>query len=66
MPEGVISRNTPLLKSSFINDGKPIRQKVNFWTLTGMTGSMANPGQAPILQTKSVTKKQLNKCMAEI
>ena len=27
---------------------------------------MANPGRAPILRTKSVTKKQMNKCMAEI
>ena len=25
---------------------------------------MANPGRAPILRTKSVTKKQMNKCMA--
>ena len=27
---------------------------------------MANPGRAPILRTKSVTKKEMNKCMAEI
>ena len=28
--EGVVIRNTPLLKSPFIDDGKPIRQKVHF------------------------------------
>ena len=27
---------------------------------------MAYPGRAPILRTKSVTKKQMNKCMAEL
>ena len=32
------------------------------WSLNGITGSVANPGQAPILPTK----KQINKCMAEI
>ena len=56
----------PLLKSSFIDDGKPIRQKVHFWTISGINGSTANPGRAPILRTKSVTKKEMNKCMAEI
>ena len=30
MLEGVVIRNTPLLKASFIDDGKPIRQKVHF------------------------------------
>ena len=30
MLEGVVIRNTPFLKSSFIDDGKPIRQKVHF------------------------------------
>ena len=43
-----------------------IRQEVRLWTTNGINGSMANPGRAPILQTKSVTKKQMNKCMAEI
>ena len=68
MLEGVVIRNTPplKLKSSFIDDGKPIRQKVHFWTLNMINGSTANPGQAPILQTKSVTKTEMNKCMAEI
>ena len=28
--------------------------------------SLANPGRAPILRTKSVTKKEMKKCMAEI
>ena len=56
----------PLLKSSFIDDRKPIMQKVNFWTLNGINGSTANPGRAPILRTKSVTKKEMNKYMAEI
>ena len=27
---------------------------------------MADPGRAPILRTKSLTKKQTTKCMAEI
>ena len=31
-----------------------------------LNGSMANPGRAPILRTKFVTKKEMNKCMAEI
>ena len=35
-------------------------------TLNGINGSLANPGQAPILRKKSVTKRQMNKCMAEI
>ena len=37
-----------------------------FWILNGINGSLAYPWQAPILQTKSITKKQMNKCMAEI
>ena len=28
--------------------------------------SLQTPGRAPILRTKSVTKKQMNKCMVEI
>ena len=69
MHEGVVSYNTPLLKSSSVNDSKPSRAISRFfffWTTNGINGSTANPGQAPILQTKSVTKKQSNKCMAEI
>ena len=61
MLEGVVIRNTPLLKSSFIDDGRPIRQKVHFWTINGINESLANPGRAPILRTKSVTKKEMNK-----
>ena len=41
-------------------------RKSIFWTINGINGSTANPGRAPILQTKSVTKKEMNKCMAEI
>ena len=41
-------------------------RKSIFWTLNGINGSYANPRQAPILRTKSVTKKQMNTCMAEI
>ena len=41
-------------------------RKSIFWTINGINGSLANPGQAPILRTKSVTKKEINKCMAEI
>ena len=39
-----------------------IMQKVHFWTLNGINGSTANPGRAPIVRTK----KQMNKCMAEM
>ena len=66
MLEEVVIRNTPLLKSSFIDDGKPIRQNSIFWTINGINGSTANPERAPILRAKSVTKKVMNKCMAEI
>ena len=31
------------------------------WTINGINGSTANPGRAPILRTKSVTKKEINK-----
>ena len=41
-------------------------RKSIFWTLNGINGSLANPGLAPILRTKFVTKKEMNKCMAEI
>ena len=41
-------------------------RKSNFWTINGINSSTANPGRAPILRTKSVTKKEMNKCMAEI
>ena len=34
--------------------------------INGINDSLANPGRAPILRTKSVTKKEMNKCMAEI
>ena len=43
-----------------------IMQEVRFWTLNGINGSLASPAQGPILRTKSATKKQMNKCMAEI
>ena len=63
MLEGVVFRNTShhLLKTESL-----IRQEVHFWALNEINGSMANPRRIPILQTKSVTKKQMNKCMAEI
>ena len=68
MLEGVVSRKNHLLKSSFIDDGTPIRKTVYilFFTLNGINGSLADSGRAPKLRTKSVTKKQMNKCMAEI
>ena len=44
----------------------PLGRKSIFWTMNGINGSMANPGRAPILRTKFVTKKEINKCMAEI
>ena len=66
MLEGVVILTHPLLKSSFIDHGKPIRQKVHFLDNNGINGSTANPGQAPILRTKSITKKEMNKCIAEI
>ena len=41
-------------------------RKSIFWTINGINGSTAHPRRAPILWTKSVTKKEINKCMAEI
>ena len=41
-------------------------RKSIFWTINGINDSLANPGRSTILQTKSVTKKAMNKCMAEI
>ena len=66
MLEGVVSCNTTLLKVMLLMTGSLIRQKVHFFTLNGITGSMASPRRAPILLTKSVTKTQINKCTAEI
>ena len=66
MLEGVVSHKTAHLKVIIVEDGKPTRQKVLFLTLNGIDGSLASPGRAPILRTKSVTKKKINKCMAEI
>ena len=62
MLEGVVSRNTPPLKVIIYLLGK----KSIFWMLNGINGSLANPRRAPILLTKSATKKQMNTCMAEI
>ena len=42
------------------------RKSIFFWTINGINDSLANPGRAPILRTKSVAKKEMNKCMAEI
>ena len=33
------------------------------WALVCL--KLANPGQAPILRTKFVTKKEINKCVAK-
>ena len=63
MLDGVVPVTYPLLKSSFIDDKKPIRQKVYF---LDVNGPLANPVRAPILRTKSVTTKQMDKCVAEI
>ena len=41
-------------------------RKSIFLTINGINDSLANPGWAPILPTKSITKKEMNKCMAEI
>ena len=41
-------------------------RKSIFWMINGINGSTANPRRAPILRTKSVTKKEMNKCTAEI
>ena len=55
MLEGVVTRNTPPL----------IRQKIRFWIFNKINGSTANP-KVPILRTKLVTKKEMNKCTVEI
>ena len=41
-------------------------RKSILWTINGINDSLANPGRAPILRTKFITKKEINKCMAEI
>ena len=41
-------------------------RKSIFRTLNGINDFVANPGQASILRTKSVARKQMNTCMAEI
>ena len=41
-------------------------RKSILWTINGINDSLANPGQAPILRTKFVKKKEMKKCMAEI
>ena len=48
---GVWSRSVIAL----VDDGKPLRQKVQ---LNGISGSLANPGRAPILRTKSAIKNK--------
>ena len=55
MLEGVVTRNTPPL----------IRQKIRFLIFNKINGSTANP-KVPILRTKLVTKKEMNKCTVEI
>ena len=52
----------PLLKSSFIDDGKPIRLKVQFLDVKWNYDSLANPGRAPILRTR-VRNKEINEQM---
>ena len=42
------------------------RLKVRFRKMDRIKGSMANRERAPILVTKSATKKQMKKCIAEI
>ena len=68
MNEGMVSRNAPtLLKLPFIDDRKPfLSSKSVFGQEMGLNGSTASPEQAPILSAKSLTKKNINKCMAEI
>ena len=67
MLEGVVIRNTPPLKVIILLMTESLLgRKSIIWTINGIRGSLANPGRAPILQTKSVTKKEMNKCMAEI
>ena len=69
MPEGVVIRNTPLLKSSFIDDGNPIRQKVHFlddkWDYRLNGQSRTSPHLTNKVRNEE-RKKEMNKCMAEI
>ena len=66
MLEGVVSRNkAPLFCHHLLIVESLLGQKSIFLTLHGINGSLADPGRAPILRTKSVTKK-MNKSMAEI
>ena len=67
MLEGVVIRNTPPLKVIIYLWRKALLgKKFILWTINGINDSLANPGRAPISRTKSVTKKEMNKCMAEI
>ena len=67
MLEGVVIRNTPPLKVIILLMAESLLgRKSIFWTINGTYDSLANPGRAPILRMKSVTKKEMNKCMAEI
>ena len=59
-----VSRYTPPLKVIIIDGSKPYWALSPFlaWMMpqwTGISGSMASPGRVLILQTKSVTKKQM-------
>ena len=69
MLEGVVIRNTPplqLITHHLLKTESLLGRKSIFWTINGINDSLANLGRAPILRTKSVTKKEMNKYMAEI
>ena len=67
MLEGVVIRNIPPLKGHHLLMTESLLGKKSiFWTINGINDSLANPGRAPILRTKFVTKKEMNNCMAEI
>ena len=59
MLEGMVIRNTPPLSHHLLMTESLLGRKSIFWTINGINDSLANPGRAPILQTKLVTKKKL-------
>ena len=53
----------PLIKLSFIDALNPYKAESMFLDNNGDDDSMANPGRAPILRTKSVTKKLIKNAL---
>ena len=66
MLEEVISRKTSLLKSSFIDDGKPNWHKIHFLDIKWNQWLNGQSQIGPHLTNKVCNKETNEKCMAEI